>query len=414
MNFNLAILSVLAKWPERRTALDEVRREVEIIMATGDQTEQMRRFSALGEIDIFQSGLVSRDDAGLQITDAGLSLLRSLESSNAASLEVSSTPISPALRMIDDLSTQERLRIFDLDLRGPDGGTDDGAESAGIGTPDATSETGAADLVDKVESQVSDRTSEGNPNQPSPDGSDRTGAIEPPDAAPRDAPAFLRRSFGSKIQEPGRNSSQLSTLLAFIAAKIQTIPGLRRRHFAGDVSNRKTERPVGSVGGGAFAFLSLVVAVTCIGAEIALGQINSLKSEIAALHRELLSLRERLGRLEQIEKTKRGSDQDEAQNKSNSEKSKPDGESDSAQTALNLSREEIQLIKDYIKLAPSAGSTAPAINVGDPIGGATIPLPSPITEKVPRLIGARFTTRNGAIIISTKNSRRADAVLAPN
>jgi hypothetical protein len=29
-------------------------------------------------------------------------------------------------------------------------------------------------------------------------------------------------------------------------------------------------------------------------------------------------------------------------------------------------------------------------------------------------IGGRFTTRNGAIIISTKNSRRADAVLPPN
>jgi hypothetical protein len=47
-------------------------------------------------------------------------------------------------------------------------------------------------------------------------------------------------------------------------------------------------------------------------------------------------------------------------------------------------------------------------------GGALIPLPSQLTDKVPKLLGAKFTTRNGAIIISTKNSRRADAVLAPN
>ena len=118
MNFKLAILRALANWPERRIALDEIRCEVEIIVAAGDQTEQFKRFSALGDLDIFQSGLVSRDDAGLQITDAGLSLLRSLESSNGTSLETSN-PISPALKYIDDLiGAQERLSIFDLELRG--------------------------------------------------------------------------------------------------------------------------------------------------------------------------------------------------------------------------------------------------------------------------------------------------------
>lgn len=155
----------------------------------------------------------------------------------------------------------------------------------------------------------------------------------------------------------------------------------------------------------------MFVVVTCVGAAIALGQIKSLKSDIALLHRELLPLRERLGQLEHIEKKRRDSDQQqEAQN--NADTNKPRGGTD--QTALSLSREEVQLIRDYIKPAPSADTAAPAINVGDLIGGATIPLPSPLAEKVPKLIGARFTTRNGAIIISTKNSKRADAVLAPN
>jgi hypothetical protein len=43
-----------------------------------------------------------------------------------------------------------------------------------------------------------------------------------------------------------------------------------------------------------------------------------------------------------------------------------------------------------------------------------IPLPSQLTEKVPKLLGAKFTTRNGTIIIIKRASRRADAVLAPN
>jgi hypothetical protein len=40
MNFQLAILNVLATWPERRIAVDDLRREVEIIIASGDRTER--------------------------------------------------------------------------------------------------------------------------------------------------------------------------------------------------------------------------------------------------------------------------------------------------------------------------------------------------------------------------------------
>jgi hypothetical protein len=185
-----------------------------------------------------------------------------------------------------------------------------------------------------------------------------------------------------------------------------------RRHFAQGVSNPETERLVGRAGGAAFAFLSSVAVVTCVGAAIALGQIKSLKSDIAMLHRELLPLRERLGKLEQEEKTKRDAEQQgETQNKSGINKNRPAGEIATDQTALNLSTEEIQVVRDYIKPVPSAGVAAPTINVGDPIDAAMIPLPSPIAEKVPKLAGARFTTRNGAIIISMRNSHSADAIL---
>src|SRR6266404_2845839 len=114
VNFKLAILTVLANWPERRATIDEIREEVGIIFANGGHSDSLKRLSALGDIDIFQTGLVSRNEEGFQITDAGLLLLRSLESSP----EVSTAPASQPFRLIDDLvGTEERLKIFDLELR---------------------------------------------------------------------------------------------------------------------------------------------------------------------------------------------------------------------------------------------------------------------------------------------------------
>ena len=79
-----------------------------------------------------------------------------------------------------------------------------------------------------------------------------------------------------------------------------------------------------------------------------------------------------------------------------------------------LTREEIQLVRDYIKPAPVVGTSAVPTFVGEPVTGPTIAFPSPVTEKVPKLLGARFAIKNGAIIIVRKDSRQADAVIGPN
>ena len=392
MRFKLAILNVLAKCPGGRATLDEVRREVGIIIASVDQAEQLKRFSALGDIDIFQSGLVLRDDAGLQITNAGLSLLHSLQSSSGPCLEPSWSLASQPLSFADDLiGTEERLKIFDLELRTLDNNAHDGKED--------------------------------NPDQPAQDEENRTVAIEAPDPTPQIGAVDLPESIVSKIRQRARKSLDLTSLVAFISAKKQSIFDVGRRHFAREsslASHGKNERLVRNVGGAAFALLSLVLVIACVVAAIAFGQIQSLKSDIAALRRELLSVREHVAIAEQVEKARRDLDQqDETQNKP--DQNKPDMEKNKTaddigtdQTALNLSREEIQLIRDYIKPAPSAGTAAPAINVGDAVSGAMIPLPSQLTEKVPKLLGAKFTTSNGAIIIVKRASRQADAVLAPN
>jgi len=373
----LAILNVLAKRAGGRATLDEVRREVQVIFASGDQTDQLKRFSAFGDIDIFQSGLVLRGDAGLQITDAGLSLLHSLESLGEP-LEFSSAPLSQPFD--SPSSIEERLRTFDFEPRMPGNDAQD------------------RDYHHRS-AQDEDR---------------RTFPIEAPDPVSKIGAFDLAQSANSKSRERGRKSFGLNSLIAFIAAKQQSIFGMGRRYFAQQTSRASTgrnERSVRGVGGAAFALLSLVAIIACIVAAIAFGQIQSLKSEVAALRRELLPVKERVARIEQTEKEKRDLDQqEEAQNR-------PGvfgGKIRSDQTGLNLSREEIQLIKDYVKPAPSAGAAAPAVNVGDPVEGAMIPLPSPLTDKVPKLVGGKFTIRNGAIIIVKRDSRQADAVLAPN
>ena len=418
MKFKLAILNVLATSPGRHLTLDEVRRAAELLVASEGQTEQLKRFSALGDIDIFQSGLVLQDDAGFQITDAGRALLHSLESASEPSVELFSTT-SPGLPFIDHLiDNEERQRIFDLGLRRADRHFEERADfdpdqsghevedgSEVTGTPVVTSEAGSVDPRESTDASILDGTAEGNGLQPSRVKESQAIAIEPPEPAPHGANEFLRRSFGSKVQEPNRSSRRRSGIFGYVATKMRLLSAPWRGHFAQSVPNPKTELPVGRVGGAAFALLSLVAVAACAGAVVAFVQIKALKSEIAMLHREVLPLKEGLARLEQAEKTKVDLDQQEGGQKKSS------GEIRTEQTALNLSREEIQLIREYIKPAPSAGTAAPAINVGDPVGGATIPLPSPVTEKIPKLLGAKFTTRNGAIIIIKRDSRQADAVL---
>ena len=72
-----------------------------------------------------------------------------------------------------------------------------------------------------------------------------TAAIQAPDAAPQDAPAFLRRSFGSGIHDSERKPPLPASLFAFIATRKRFISALWRRHFSQSIPNEKTERPIG-------------------------------------------------------------------------------------------------------------------------------------------------------------------------
>lgn len=163
--------------------------------------------------------------------------------------------------------------------------------------------------------------------------------------------------------------------------------------------------------GAVIAPLSLMLLAMCAGAAAVAMQFRSMKSEIASLQREVLSLKERLTRIDQAERARQLEKANTERANSGDNKS---GGNLAQEAALTLSADEIRLIRDFIKPAQSADPASTPMSVGDPIIGPTIPLPSPLTEKVPKLIGARFAIRNSAIIIVKRDSRRADAVLGPN
>jgi hypothetical protein len=414
----------LANRPDGRATLDEVKRESGAFTLSEIQTEQLRRFPEIGEIDIFKSGLVFRDNGCLQITNEGRSLLHSLESTNVPV----KTPTSPSLEMIDDLiGIEKRQQIFDLELREPDREAGDGAPTdpdpsrrAAEGGPaaemaGATSEQDGAHTNEITNPETFGRTANKETAQPHSDGVNRADAIGSSDAVHRGHPSVVPLpGFRSTLQDSDRKSHRRAGFFATLTAKTRSVAGAWRGHFEQAPSKPPLARTTRSMGAATSAFLTFVTLVACGVAVIALAQTKSLKTETATLDRELGVLRERLVKLERAEKTRLMTEQQEAGQKSAADKDKSVVEPRADQAALSLSRDEIQLVREYIKPAPAAGPPAPVINVGDPISWGTIPLPSSLTEKVPKLLGARFATRNGSIIIVKRDSRQADAVLAPN
>jgi hypothetical protein len=420
VQFKLAILIVLARRSGGRASLDDLKEEVEALTAGDDQSEGAA--SALDEIDIFQSGLIVPDGDGLLITDAGRSALRALEASNEPSLDFPASSPSPSLKMIDQLiGTEERLTIFDLELRGADVVSPERSEDvrdAQAAYSENISSVGPVALDDQEPYDDLPRESIAHPAPAIGDADVRSG--EPIEIARResdrsDAPAFLAHGFESAGRPVTRAQPRQYSFGSAIAAVFRQVRTIWQRHLERDASNPRVARKTGKFGGGAIAILTLLVLVICAGAVIAFTQIKSLKSEIATLQRELSPLRERAARADLLEKAKQDADQQrELRSKSGAEANSGGPPPRTEQAALNLTPEEIRLIRDFIKPAPAAAKPGPAINVGDTVGIATIPLPSPLMEKIPKLLGARFTTRNGSIIILRRDSRQADLVLPPN
>jgi len=158
---------------------------------------------------------------------------------------------------------------------------------------------------------------------------------------------------------------------------------------------------------GLVAAACALVFLTGTGVAFLLVQISGLRRELASVRGELAGTRDRIARLE-----RRAEDPSIAQRFADLQQ-QPENR---PRVPLELTREEVQLVRDYIKVPPAPPGTAGTIQLGGVVPPATlVPLPQQIGDKFARLIGARFTTdRNGAIVIVGRGSRHADAIIAPN
>jgi hypothetical protein len=227
------------------------------------------------------------------------------------------------------------------------------------------------------------------------------------------APGFVKPNFASTRTASERSSWRFDPTTS-IASGFKRVLRILRGHVEFDISGLKIPKDrAAGIGGAVLAVLSLLVIVIAGGAVIAVNHIKSLKAEIATLQREVVVIKNQAARLEAAE-SKREADQNDNQRRPGTEKTDGSGQSRQAASALSLSPDEIRAIREYVKPAPIADQAiSPSINVGDHITEVTIPVPSPLTDKVPKLLGARFTIRNGAIVLIKRDSHQADAVLPP-
>jgi hypothetical protein len=386
------MLEILAKRPDGRATFAELFQEIKEV----ENQDISRRFSELHGVDALQTGLVVQESGGIRITEQGRSVLRALEAIGNTSTEPSGQP--QPLERIDELIDLElRKRIFDLDLRIP-------GES-----PSFESSYDEADV--KPEELTQELHLEGQ-SAPLPD----DGSGEPADAGEHasigetdipavfpDAPSFLKRDF-DKPEAIAPAAPRSTHRSASIVSNLKRLSSILRGHLEQDAPIVRRGARGGRTPGLLLAVLVLLVIVICVGAFIATTQIKSLKSQISTLARQIVPLKEQAASLEQEKRT--ASDQKSSLAAANKGKAAP--------SSLTLSADEVRLIREYIKPAPYSGPPARAISVGDPVTIATIPLPSPLTVKIPKLVGGRFTIHNGAIIILRQNSHQADVVLGSN
>jgi hypothetical protein len=177
----------------------------------------------------------------------------------------------------------------------------------------------------------------------------------------------------------------------------------------------------GPVGAVLVAVLGMTSVVATVLAAMAFSQLKAVRADVSAAREDLMLAQEHATRLERrLEKSVQDFDQrltkavEQAQN--NAAQHNAAKEIRAEAPSFQLTQEETQLIRSYIKASPVTAEAAATISVGEELRDATLlPLPSQIAAKSPRLAGGRFKIdRNGAIVISLRKSRQADAVIQPN
>jgi hypothetical protein len=176
-----------------------------------------------------------------------------------------------------------------------------------------------------------------------------------------------------------------------------------------------------TVGGILVAGLGLTSVVATVLAAMAFSQVEAVRADVSAAREEVMLAQEHATRLERrLEKALQDFDQRQAkaseQTQTNTAQNNTGMENRAERPSFQLTQDEMKLIRSYIKASPVTSEVAATISVGEELRNTTLlPLPSQIATKSPRLAGGRFKIdRNGAIVISLRKSRQADAVIQPN
>ena len=151
--------------------------------------------------------------------------------------------------------------------------------------------------------------------------------------------------------------------------------------------------------------LVIVCVVVCLTLLI---QMRSLTHEMLAVNRESAETKLRVDRLEKHER-----EISDIQSKSSSQNASV-MHSPTQPPPLILRDTDITIIRQFIRVAPPPLDSKSQINVGDPSAGINAtPVPEALSNALPQLRGAKFSTdQNSSIILIVAGSERVDAVIA--
>jgi hypothetical protein len=109
VSLQVAILKVLASYPDGKATLAAMKDDLAILAGAGlAWSERLRRLAArVPDLDIFGQALVLRDDAGWQLTAAGREVLRSVE---APPLDAQTPAVPEPIMVVSPPAVTERPR----------------------------------------------------------------------------------------------------------------------------------------------------------------------------------------------------------------------------------------------------------------------------------------------------------------
>ena len=155
--------------------------------------------------------------------------------------------------------------------------------------------------------------------------------------------------------------------------------------------------------------LERVLISVCFGLLIVAGilvavlylQVKALKAELAMGQRRVAAITARVNQLEKNNQQKPGKDATLTE--------QPHAE-------IALSKADLSVIRQFIKVLPAPPGAEQKIHVGDDVSNITaVPVPESLVQQLPKLRGARFSIdQSGVIVLIGEGSKRADAIVTSN